>query len=154
MEGFASRLNFAHNPSPFNPSFCAVMKIFNAPRVSSPRSLMLPGPAPAAALLEEGAAAAAASSVAAGAPSGAVSFLPSVVSHRPRRSVDTTVARCDATVAAPFFAVARSIFTGIGTGTAHATRDFCLSPLLLVCGGDPLPNQISVVVCCSELSYP
>jgi len=84
------------------------MKFFNAPRVSSPRSLMLPGPAPAAGgvplllvllplllpLLLEGAASVA--------PTVAPSFFPSVVSHRPRRTKCSAIARCDAAVAAPF----------------------------------------------------
>ncbi len=47
--GLLSRRNFAHNDSPFNPSFWAVIKFFNAPRVSSPRSLIVPGPPPVAA---------------------------------------------------------------------------------------------------------
>jgi hypothetical protein len=88
------------------------MKFFNAPRVSSPRSLMLPGPAPVAGgvplllvllpvllpppppLLLEGAASVA--------PSVAPSFFPSVVLHRPRRTKCNAIARCDAAVAAPF----------------------------------------------------
>jgi hypothetical protein len=89
--GLLSRRNFAHNDSPFNPSFWAVMKFFNAPRVSSPRSLIVPGPPPVAAAAVRNAASASALLfvVVAAVSEGNVSFLLSFSGPLPFLVVDS-----------------------------------------------------------------